>query len=114
MTSVRHVCQGGTAAELVGTIAGGNIVAICDDHAVGPLFDIDSRACQAHEDLRKGYARNETKRRFLQMAFCEIGAGGNPIARRRRFSRLAFGEPASSQRRRSRGIPLSNAHVDAA
>ncbi|HDS2561269.1 TPA: DUF1835 domain-containing protein [Klebsiella aerogenes] len=41
MKIVRHVCQAGTAAELVRAVTGDTVIAVPDDCAVGPLSDVD-------------------------------------------------------------------------
>ncbi len=47
MNSIRHICQGGTAAELVRTVVGENVIEIRDDCAIGPLTDVDSSSTDA-------------------------------------------------------------------
>ncbi|WP_434113466.1 DUF3658 domain-containing protein [Paraburkholderia caffeinilytica] len=42
MKSVRHVCQGGTAAERVREAVGDDVFEIADNCAIGPLADVDS------------------------------------------------------------------------
>ncbi|HFH2546584.1 TPA: DUF3658 domain-containing protein [Klebsiella aerogenes] len=41
MKIIRHVCQAGTAAELVRAVTGDTVIAVPDDCAVGPLSDVD-------------------------------------------------------------------------
>ncbi|WP_267908983.1 DUF3658 domain-containing protein [Paraburkholderia kururiensis] len=42
--NIQHICQGGSAMELVSTVVGDNVTGIRDDCAVGPLIDVDSPA----------------------------------------------------------------------
>ncbi|MBK5416219.1 DUF1835 domain-containing protein [Pseudomonas sp. TH31] len=47
MNSIRHLCQGGTAAERVRTVLGESVLEIRDDYAIGPLVDVDSSSPDA-------------------------------------------------------------------
>lgn len=47
MNSIRHVCQGGTAAQLVRAVVGERVLEIRDDYAIGPLVDVDSSSLDA-------------------------------------------------------------------
>jgi hypothetical protein len=38
----QHICQAGSAMELVSTVVANNVIGIPDDCAVGPLIDVDS------------------------------------------------------------------------
>jgi len=47
MGTIRHICQGGTAAERVREVIGQSVFQMMDDYAVGPLNDIDSSSPDA-------------------------------------------------------------------
>jgi len=47
MSTIRHICQGGAAAERVREVVGQSVFQMMDDYAVGPLNDIDSSSPDA-------------------------------------------------------------------
>ena len=47
MNSMGHVCQSGSAEELVRTVVGEGVIGIADDCSIGPLRDVDSASPDA-------------------------------------------------------------------